>query len=99
MSMSNYQTIRHIPLWTFGDYQWTEFIHNRTHTCPLKTQWIHFDEYLLTFIGLILSNIVTLRTHIIEVRYHDDYGLFRCHMMNLCLTNLFLIPFVFNTCK
>lgn len=86
-----------IQPWTFYDYRLIDFLQNKTVFCPIKSQWIHFEEYLFTAIGLFITSLVTVRVHATEMRFHDYYALSRCHTMNACLTGLFLISFLFNT--
>jgi predicted neutral ceramidase superfamily lipid hydrolase len=86
-----------IQPWAFYDYQLIDFLQNKTVFCPIKSQWIHFEAYLFTAIGLFITSLVTVRIHVTEMRFRDYHALFRCHTMNACLTGLFLISFLFNT--
>lgn len=88
-----------------NDYQYLDFISNKTILCPIKSQWIHFEEYFLSFIGLLITFILTIKIHFIEIRFNDYYALFRCYTISLILTIFYFLTFVFNnypneyTCK
>lgn len=87
------------------DYQFLDFLPNKTISCPIKSKWIHFEEYILTIIGLIITLIITIKIHLTEIRFHDYYALFRCYIISLILIIFFLLSFLFNinpnelTCK
>ncbi|CAF1031456.1 unnamed protein product [Rotaria sordida] len=99
------QSIFSIQSWSLYDYQFIDFIQNQTISCPIKSKWLHFEEYLFTSIGLIITLMITFKIHLTEIRFQDYYALFRCHIMNISLSCLFLITFLFNihsnenTCK
>jgi hypothetical protein len=90
------QSTSAVQSWTLYDYQLIDFIQNKTTLCPIKSKWIHFEEYLFTSIGLIITILITIRIHLTEIRFYDYYALFRCYMMAISLTTLFLVTFLFN---
>ncbi|CAF5071059.1 unnamed protein product [Rotaria sp. Silwood1] len=94
--MQNNQTIFSIQSWSIYDYQFLDFIQNQTISCPIKSKWIHFEEYLFTSIGLIITFIITYKIHLTEIRFQDYYALFRCHIINISISSLFLTTFLFN---
>ncbi|CAF3492103.1 unnamed protein product [Rotaria socialis] len=99
------QSIFSIQSWSFYDYQFIDFIQNKTVPCPINSRWIHFEDYLFASIGLLITLMITIKIHLTEMRFRDYYALFRCHIMNLSLICLFLTTFIFNiysndkTCK
>ena len=90
-------SILNVQTWSLYDYQIVDFLENGTISCPIKSIWIHFEEYLFTSVGLIISLMIAIKIHIIEIRFKDYYALFRCHIMILSLSSLFLATFLFNT--
>ncbi len=90
------QSILNVPSWSLYDYQFLDFIQNKTILCPIKSQWIHFEEFLFISIGLIITLMITIKIHLTEIRFQDYYALFRCPTMNLSLILLFLTSFLFN---
>jgi len=86
------QSIFHIQY----DYQYLDFIPNKTILCPIKSNWIHFEEYFFSLIGLLITLILTIKIHLTEIRFHDYYALFRCYIMSITLIILFLSSFLFN---
>jgi len=87
------------------DSKYLNFIENKTILCPIISKWIYFEEYIFTFIGLLITLIITIKIHLTEIYFKDYYALFRCYMMSLSLIILFLSSFLFNinsneiTCK
>jgi hypothetical protein len=90
------QSIFRIQSWSLDNYQFLDFIQNRTILCPIKSNWIHFEEYFFTLIGLLITLIITIKIHIIEKRFHDYYTLVRYYLISLSLMILFLASFLFN---
>lgn len=91
------ESIFSIQSWSFYDYQFIDFIPNKTLSCPISSNWIHFEEYILTPIALLITLVITIKIHLTEIRFRDYYALFRCYTMSLCLICLFLTTFLFNT--
>jgi len=78
------------------DSKYLNFIENKTILCPIISKWIYFEEFLFNFIGLLITLIITIKIHLIEIYFHDYYALFRCYIMSLSLIILFLSSFLFN---
>ena len=89
------QSILNVPSWSLYDYQFIDFIENKTIVCPIKSHWIHFEEFLFLSIGLIITLMITIKIHLTELRFRDYYALVRCHIMNVSLIILFLTSFLF----
>jgi hypothetical protein len=90
------QSIFNVQSVSLSDYQFLDFIQNQTIICPIKSNWIHFEEYLFTTIGLLITLIITIKIHLTEIRFQDYYALFRCYIMCLSIISLFIASFLFN---
>ncbi|CAF4370843.1 unnamed protein product, partial [Rotaria sordida] len=62
------QSIFSIQSWSLYDYQFIDFIQNQTISCPIKSKWLHFEEYLFTSIGLIITLMITFKIHLLNIR-------------------------------
>lgn len=76
--------------------QYFDLLSNQTRLCPLKSHWIHLEEYLFTSIGLIITWVLTMKIHLTEKRFGDHHALIRYSLLSSSLMILFLTSFVFN---
>lgn len=91
------QSLFHIQSWSLDNYQYFDLLANQTRICPIKSRWIHLEEYFFTSIGLLITCLLTIKIHLTEKRFEDYHALIRYYLLSGSLIVLFLISLIFNT--
>lgn len=91
------QTLFPLQSWSIDNSQYIDFLSNQTIFCPIKSPWIHLEEYFFTSIGLLLTCLLMIKIHLTEKRFNDYHALIRYYLLSFSLICLFFTSFLFNT--